>query len=303
MSWAEYLYISKYCNNLITPLSGKRKALGISQAKIDEIWVSEENEKFYINVILNEEKGIVNNLRVIAEGGLFAQFERTDALNVFKLDITSKIGRAYDSFSLKCSSIYETGYIFERKSLDLEGLKKLRVAIQGPTKFSTYYICDRDNLIIKKFNAVRIGTNPSPDFNPKKLYASGVAPCQKFLEDFVCVNSSVAHYFLLKNEDGEICGFQKVAPNVDSVVIEETPFCSANITFASTITKFIISTKEGMEIANIDYNPYRMNYIKINKILPDTHLCVEVFQGDKSQKLEHYFTYPDECWAPRIEKI
>ena len=70
MSWAEYLYISGYCNSLITPLTSKRKALGISQAKIDEIWVSEENEKFYINVILNEEKGIVNQLSVIADGML-----------------------------------------------------------------------------------------------------------------------------------------------------------------------------------------------------------------------------------------
>lgn len=298
MSWAEYWWINKKFQEITSGILRKQTPMFYDEKVIDQIWVSEENNRLYLNVILDERKGVFKDLMILPfepERNAF-HFERKGLNEPFKCDITEKLG-IYENTAWRCEKNGIKGYIFPSKKLNLTNLKKESFSISSSEKYC--YLCDANSMTKIKLS-LRIQPSVFTDGNFK--FGSDETL------DFYVSDSYPA--CVLKNENDEILDFIKFDKSKTTArIIRSDFFCSAYFvtSFGKAIQKFEIVSDEisirpyepqGLECAAIEQ---KLNCIKIEKILIGTRLKLKITYGNPEEKMiekvfEHTFSPTKPIW-------
>lgn len=297
MSWAEYWWINKKFQEITNGILRKQTPMFYDEKIIDQLWISEENSRLYLNAMLDESKGVFKDLMILPsepERSAF-HFERKGLNEPFKCDITEKLG-IYENTAWRCEKNGIKGYIFPSRKLNLTNLKRESFVIGSLEK--NCYLCDFNSM-----TKIKVGFGAAPP-----LFDGGnIIPVNDVVETFYVSDTYSA--CVLKNENDEIIGFTKFDKSTTkNRLIDSNSFCGAYFatSFDKAIQKFEIVSDEisirpyeprGLECATIEQ---KFNCIKIEKILIGTRLKLKITYGNPAEKMiekvfEHTFSQDKPC--------
>lgn len=298
MSWAECLWVNEKFQEITNSILRNKTPMFYDEKIIEQLWVSEEQGRLYLNVIFDEEKGVFKSLMILPSEperkGL--HFERKGLNEPFKCDITEKLG-VYENTAWVCEKNGIRGYIFPSKKLNLTNLKREDFVINSPEE--KCYLCDFNSM-----TKIKVGFAPGPSI----FDGGNLTVCEdKEISFYVSDNYPAC---VLKNESDEILGFTKFDKSeIKKRFIRSDYFGSAyfTTTFGKSIQKFEIVRNgisirpyepRGLECATIEQ---KFNCIKIEKILIGTRLKLKITYGNPAEKMiEKAFEHTFSAHEPRI---
>ena len=297
MSWAEYLWMNEKFREINNGILKNQTPMFYDEKIIDQLWISEENSRLYLNAMFDESKGVFKDLMILPsepERSAF-HFERKGCNEPFKCDITEKLG-VYENTAWRCEKNGIKGYIFPSRKLNLTNLKKESFIISSFEK--DCYLCDANSM-----TKIKVGLGMAPP-----LFDGG---------NIIPVSDAVATFYVsdtysacaLKNGNDEIIGFTKFDKSTTkNRLIDSSSFCGAYFAtaFGKSIQKFEIVSDgisiqpyepRGLECATFEQ---KFNCIKIEKILLGTHLKLKITYGNPEEKMiekvfEHTFSRDAPC--------
>lgn len=288
MSWAEYLWVNEKFQEITNGILRKQTPMFYDEKVIDQIWVSEENSRLYLNVIFDERKGVFKSLMILPiepERNGF-HFKREGLNEPFKCDITEKLG-VYENAAWVCEQNGIKGYIFPAKKLNLTDLRRESFVIESSEK--DCYLCDANSM-----TKIKLGLY----MQPSVFDGDNLTPISDSTLDFYVSGAYPA--CALKNENDEMLDFIKFdKSNLKRRVLRSDLFCSAYFatTFGKAIQKFEIVSDgisirpyepRGLECAIIEQ---KLNCIKIEKILIGTRLKLKITYGNPQKMIEKVFEH------------